>query len=477
MPAVALTVVTRQPEVGAEMGRLAARIAAAGGRALMVGGGVRDALLGRELVDVDLEVYGLQPAPLRRLLEESYRVELVGEAFGVLKLAGWPIDVALPRRESKRGLGHRGFEVYSDPDMTFADAALRRDFTINAMGFDPLGGELLDPWGGRVDLGARILRHTSERFAEDPLRVLRGAQLAARFELAPAPETTALCRVMSLEGLPVERVAEEWRKLLLLGVRPSIGLRFLLDCGWIERDYPELFALVDCPQDPEWHPEGDVWIHTLHVLDAFARERTGEPEEDLVVGLACLCHDLGKPATTFREGERWRSPGHEQAGSEPTRSLLRRISTRTGLPEEVVPLVEHHLKPRQLFDAAASDTAVRRLARKVGRIDRLVRVARADAGGRPPRADEFLAGTWLLERARVLEVATSAPVPLVLGRHLIERGLEPGAHFKPLLERLYEAQLDGAFSDLEAGLVLLDRVLAEDGASPGARVQRNRDRE
>lgn len=245
-------------------------VSAAGGRALLVGGCVRDAALGREAKDLDIEVYGLEAAALEKVLAKSFELDLVGKAFGVIKLRGVPVDVSLPRRESKTGLGHKAFSVLSDPNLPFAEAAARRDFTINAMGFDPLTGELLDPHGGLRDLERRLLRHTSDKFSEDPLRVLRGAQFAARFGLAVAPETIALCSGIQPEGLARERVQEEWRKLLLQGERPSLGLAFLKDCRWLVH-FPELAALVDCAQDPQWHPEGDVWVHTLHALDIFAR--------------------------------------------------------------------------------------------------------------------------------------------------------------------------------------------------------------
>jgi tRNA nucleotidyltransferase (CCA-adding enzyme) len=225
--------------------------------------------------------------------------------------------------------------------------------------------------------------------------------------------------------------------------------------------------LIGCPQDPEWHPEGDVWTHTLHVMDAFARARVDDPWEDLVVGFACLCHDLGKPPTTTRDGGRIRSLGHESAGEPPTRELLGRMTRQSALIEEVVPLVRHHLKPRQLYDAKASDNAVRRLASKVGRIDRLARVARADAAGRPPLPADEEAASWVLERALALELADHGPAPLVLGRHLIERGLEPGPSFGPILDRCFEAQLDGAFTTLEGGLAWLDRLLADGGGGGG----------
>lgn len=458
------------PRLSRALDEICRKTAGEGGRCLVVGGAVRDALLGRPAGDLDLEVYGLAPERLRSLLAESFELDLVGQSFGVLKIRHLPIDVSIPRRESKRGLGHKGFEVRSDPALSVAEAVSRRDFTINAISWDPLTGEVLDPAGGAADLDRGLLRHVSEKFAEDPLRVLRGMQLAARFELRVATATVDLCRGIEPEGLARERIFEEWKKLVLHGRRPSLGLAFLRDCGWV-RYYPELEALIDCPQDPEWHPEGDVWIHTLHVMDAFAEERAGDDWEDLVVGFGCLCHDLGKPATTEMDGGRIRSKGHEEAGEGPTRTLLGRMTNQERLAQEVVPLVREHLKPTTLYLSGASAAAVRRLARRVIRIDRLVRVARADHQGRPPLDfDGFPAGDWLLERARELELAERAPRPIVLGRHLIELGLEPGPHFKELLEACFEAQLDGRFSDLEGGLECArEAVLAYTGSKTAER--------
>lgn len=451
------------PELHQALEHIVRDVDAAGGRALLVGGSVRDALLGTPVDDLDLEVYGLDVERLQSLLLERFEIDIVGRSFGVLKIRHLPIDVALPRRESKRGRGHRGFVVDGVPDMPVAEAAARRDFTINAMAYDARRGELLDPWGGRRDLESGVLRHVSEKFAEDPLRVLRGMQMAARFELVAAPETIALCRSMDLEGLAAERIFEEWRKLILRARRPSLGLDFLRRSGWI-RYFPELEAMVHCPQDPEWHPEGDVWTHTLHVMDAFAAERVGDAWEDLVVGFACLCHDLAKPATTRFDDGRWRSPGHEEAGEGPTRDFLGRMSEQEKLVEEVVPLVREHLKPIMLYKAGAGPAAIRRLARRVGRIDRLVRLSRADHRGRPPLPwDGFPAGDWLLAQAEQLSLDAAAPKPIVLGRHLIELGLEPGRYFGPLLETCFEAQLDGAFEDLDGGVEFTRRMLDEKG--------------
>jgi tRNA nucleotidyltransferase (CCA-adding enzyme) len=450
--------------IAALVGAIARAVDEAGGRAHIVGGAVRDALLNLPSEEVDIEVFGLEPERLQALVEAVAPVSLVGASFGVLKVHGAPIDVSIPRRERKVGQGHRGFEIDADPSLSPDAAAARRDYTINAVAWNPLTRELVDPFGGRVDLERRILRHTSHQFAEDPLRVLRGMQFIARFSLQPAPETVALCRTIEPEGLAAERMFDEWSKLVRLGVSISSGLAFLADTGWL-RLYPELEALVGCPQDPEWHPEGDVWVHTGHVMDCFAAERVGDSWEDLVVGLASLCHDLGKPATTVWQDGRWRSPAHEDAGLEPTVSFLSRLTNQQRLIEEVLPLVADHLKPDQLYQAGASAAAVRRLAQRVGRLDRLIRVASADRRGRPPAVvDDFPAARWLEETATALNVRDKPPTPVVMGRHLLSLGLKPGPVFRPLLDACYEAQLDGRISSVEEGLELVRELLAADAA-------------
>jgi tRNA nucleotidyltransferase (CCA-adding enzyme) len=281
--------------------------------------------------------------------------------------------------------------------------------------------------------------------------VLRGMQFVARFNLRAAPETIDLCRNMNLAGLSAERLFGEWSKLLLKGVSIARGLEFLRDTNQLTA-YPELAALIDCPQDPQWHPEGDVWVHTGHCLDFFAAHRTGSRYEDLVVGLAVLCHDLGKPATTRLEDGRWRAKRHASAGLEPTTTFVQRLTAQKNLLEDVLPLVKDHLVPRELFDIQAGDAALRRLARRVGRIDRLARVSAADAMGRPPLSDwnvERLMFDWLVQRATALEVLDAAPKPILLGRHLLELGMTPGPGIGALLAACYEAQLDGKVTSLD----------------------------
>jgi len=442
--------------------KVAEQLKDAGGRALLVGGAVRDALVSLEAKDIDMEVYGLDVEAVEAALNPHFRLDTVGRSFGVLILKGENIDLALPRRESKTGPKHTDFKVEGDPDMTPEEAASRRDFTINAISHDPLTGEVLDPFGGIADLQARRLRHVSAAFSEDPLRVLRGMQFIARFRLKATSETVELCRRLDPLDLPRERLWEEWKKLILKGEVISDGLRFLKACDWLQY-FPELAALVGCDQDPKWHPEGDVWNHTLHCLDAYAARRLGDAWEDLIVGLAVLCHDLGKPATSYTdENGRIRSPRHDIEGVPIARSFLERLTRQKSIFDEVLPLVEQHMRPLALYRDKAGDAAIRRLAARVKRVDRLTRVAHADKNGRPPTPpDDFPEGKWLLERAQALAIQDNAPKPILLGRHLIELDVKPGPKFGNILDRAYEAQLDGAFHDETSGRRYLKKIVRE----------------
>ena len=434
----------------------------AGGRALLVGGCVRDELLGLEPKDFDIECFGISGQDLQHALEAEFELDLVGISFGIIKLKHLEIDVAMPRRETKLGLGHRAFGMEYDPTLTIEEASARRDFTVNAIYKDPLTDEILDPWNGRADLENRILRHVSPHFVEDPLRVLRGMQFVARFNLTPAPETVEVCRGMTPEGLAPERLFGEWEKLLMQGVKISKGLAFLREVGWVKY-YPELERLIGCKQDPEWHPEGDVWNHTLCCLDAYAKDRDNRTIEqseqssnpdDLIVGLAVLCHDFGKPSCTTYDPvkKRIRSLGHDEEGVEPTLSFLKRLTNEERLLKEVPPLVRLHMRPFAMWRDKSSDGAIRRLAAKVVRIDRLIRVAAADDAGRPPFPSEPEPLKWLAEQAERLRVADSAPKPIVQGRDLIALGMKPGVEFGKILKAAYEAQLDGRFNDLKGGI-------------------------
>ena len=400
------------------------------GRPRLVGGGVRDWLLGLDPKDFDIEVAGADFESLVRVLAPFGNADLVGRSFGVVKLrlAGEEYDFSLPRRESKTGSGHRGFAVAPDPTLSDAEAAARRDFTINAIAYDPLTGTIIDPHGGRADLQAKILRHTSVAFVEDPLRVLRGMQLAARFDLALAPETAALCRSIAgtFPELPVERIWGEWDKWAVKSAVPSRGVAVLEETGWLAH-FPEIAAMAGVPQEPEWHPEGDVLTHVKYCLDALARLpewRQSDPVRRCALMMAVLAHDFGKPSTTVRVDRhgtlRWMSPGHEEAGGPVAETFLRRIGAPLELIDRVRPLVLHHLA-HQHGQVEFTDSAVRRLARKLApaTIDELCVVLWADHLGRPPLVSQETEHRiqTLREKALALAVRDAAPRPLILGRH------------------------------------------------------------
>ena len=431
---------------------------AAGGRALIVGGWVRDRLRRHPSKDLDLEVFGIPQDRLAPLLASFGRVEAVGQSFPVYKVIaqgeGEFIDVALPRRESKSGRGHKGFEVVGDPAMSIEDAARRRDFTVNAIAWDPLTDTYEDPFDGRADLDRRLLRAVDPTtFGDDSLRVLRAVQFAARFEFALDADTAALCRRIPLDDLPSERIWGELEKLLLAAERPSVGFALSLDLGVVDRLLPELKPLVGCEQEPEWHPEGDVWTHTLLVIDK-ARELNADLDRPRLIALmlGAVCHDLGKPATTAVIDGRIRSLNHEEAGVAPTLSLLDRLNIHTidgfDVRTQVVGLVAHHLKPGMLCKAAqVGDRAFRRLAQKVD-LELLARVARADCLGRTGDFD-CSAMDWFIDRARALGVEHHPPAPLLMGRHLLALGLTPSPKVGEILQVVYEKQLDGEVRSVE----------------------------
>ena len=457
--------------------KLAEAVRGADGRAMLVGGCVRDALMQRAAKDWDVEVYGVEPAALRALLEQIGSVSAVGEAFKVYKL-GSNLDVSLPRRERKQGRGHRGFIVAGDPHMTFAEAARRRDFTINAILRDPLTGEIIDPFGGRADIERRVIRAIApETFIEDSLRVLRAAQFAARFEFEIEAQTVELCRTIDLTDLPAERIWGELEKMLLRARRPSIGFKWLQELGVTRQLFPELHALVGVPQESDWHPEGGVDVHTWLVVDQARKLIDDLPyAKRVAVMLAALCHDLGKPATTEFVDGCLRSRGHDEAGVAPTISFLDGLKIHTldnyDVRAQVVELVRLHLKPGEFYfkREQVSEGAFRRLARRC-ELDLLYRVARADSLGRNaewvPRDKWFDAvpQEWFIARARELAVDRRPPEPLLMGRHLLEMGLPPSPRIGELTRAIYEMQLDGRIRTLAEAQAAARQLL--DADAPG----------
>jgi len=460
-------------EVPEKILELAKAVHSRGGRALLVGGCVRDSLMGNAVKDWDLEVYLLEAAELRSVLDQFGSVNVVGESFTVYKL-GSDLDVSLPRRERKSGRGHRGFIIEGEPAMSIEDATRRRDFTINAILRDPLTGELIDLFEGQRDIDGRVLRAVSlDTFGEDSLRVLRAAQFASRFEFYIEPQTVALCRSIDLSDLPPERIWIEFEKLLLLSEQPSIGVEWLRDLHVIDKLFPELASLIDVRQDPVWHPEGDVFVHTKLVIDEARKliHDLSYPKQ-VTVMLAALAHDFGKPATTEFIDEHWRSRGHEEAGVSPTIAFLDRLNVNSlegyDVRGQVVALVKEHLKPGEFYKKQdeVSDGAFRRLARRC-EPDLLYRVAKADSLGRNtesvPREMWYdsKAQEWFIGRVRELGVEQTPPGPILLGRHLIEMGVAPGPQMGEITRAVYEMQLDGRVRTLAEAQAEAQKLISD----------------
>ncbi len=447
---------------------------AAGYRALIAGGAVRDALLGLNPKDIDIEVYGIAYDALADFLKAHGRVDLVGKSFGVVKFRtpeGSACDFSVPRRDSKTGPAHRDFLTTFDPSITPQEAASRRDFTINAMAFDPLAGELLDYFGGRADLENRVLRATSAAFSEDPLRVLRGMQFACRFDLTVDTSTAELARSIANEypTLVRERVAEEFMKWATKSGHPGRMSDYLADTGWLQH-FPEIEKLRGVPQDPEWHPEGDVAIHTMLVLNEAARiaDRDGVQEDDrAVLMFAALAHDFAKADTTAlreRDGRmRWTAWGHEAAAGPQARQFLTRIGIKNAIVEQVAKLVENHLAHSSI-GPEVTPRAVRRLAVRLApaSIAQLVRLIEADASGRPPRPRELPeSAARIRDMAAAQSVGEKPQAPLILGRHVLPYFNDrPGEHIGEVTRTAYEAQSDGEFSTEEEALAWLGRYIS-----------------
>lgn len=421
--------------------RVAEAVAARGGRTFYVGGFVRDRLLGRENKDVDLEVHGVTPAQLEQILGTLGECVKMGASFGVFGLRHYAIDIAMPRRESATGRGHKDFEVFVDPFLGVEKAAQRRDFTMNALMEDVLTGEVIDSFGGVADLKAGVIRHVNdESFAEDPLRVLRAAQFAARFELTLAPETLALCRRMAVGALSRERVMGELRKALMKAQRPSIFFEALREMKQLSGWFPELAALIGVEQDPVHHPEGDVWAHTMRVMDAAAQLRA-QAEIPQGFMLSALCHDLGKATASERINGRIHAYGHEKVGVPLAEALVRRLTDEIKLCAYVKSMVALHMRPNMLVAQRAGEKAYMKLFDQAISAPDLLLLAKADHQGRsvyPPYGpyEEVLQAQLTHYRARMA-------APCVRGADLAAAGLTPGPAFKTALDLAHRLQLAG----------------------------------
>ena len=435
----------QQPQDQQMAREVARRVAEQGGRSFYVGGFVRDALLNRENKDVDMEVHGITPRQLEEILDALGQRMTIGESFGIFSLKGHSLDIAMPRKEEARGSGHKDFAVFVDPFIGTEAAARRRDFTVNALMQDVLTGEILDHFGGEADLKAGVLRHVDDNsFTEDPLRVLRAAQFAARFALQPDPQTVILCSRMPLKHLPRERVEGELKKALLKAEKPSTFFEVLREMDQLDHWFPELKALIGVAQNPRYHSEGDVWKHTMMVLDEAAklRHRAADP---LGFMLSALTHDFGKAVCTEEKDGVLHAYQHEIAGLPLAETFLRRITGETRRIEYVLNMVEYHMKPNTVAGARSAPKVTTRMFDRSVDPEGLICIALADDRGRITQVPGTDHEAFLYERLEFFRELMARPC--VMGRDLIEAGLKPGVEFGEILQYAHKLRLAGIPKD------------------------------
>ena len=421
--------------------RLAEAVRKCGGTAYYVGGYVRDRLLQTENKDIDIEVHGIDADTLARVLDSLGERLSIGESFGIFALKGYGIDIAMPRRERAIGMGHRDFETFTDPFIGTYEAAKRRDFTIGALMMDVLTEEITDHFGGADDLKNGVLRHVcTQTFTEDPLRVLRMAQFAARFGFSSAEETMALCRTMSLSHLSRERVWEELRKALLKAPKPSVFFDVLRRADQLDDWFPEVGALIGVEQNPDYHAEGDVFNHTMMVLDEAAAYR-GDVSDPLGFMLTALCHDFGKTVCTQVIDGKLCSRHHETLGLPLVERFLLRLTNESRIIAYVMNLTEHHMRPNAIAAFGSSVKATNKMFDSVRAPRDLFYFAKADHFGRISTLAAPFREEFLLERLRIYEDTMSQPY--VMGRDLLAAGLKAGPHFSALLAHAHKLRLAG----------------------------------
>lgn len=424
---------------------IAEKVKNAGGRAYYVGGCVRDFVMGRECFDTDMEIHGIEEDVLEKILSECGKVLKYGKSFAIYSLADFGIDIALPRSEVATGRGHRDFDVTPDPYLGTLKAAKRRDFTVNALMQDVITGEITDHFGGLCDIKEKKLRHVNDSaFSEDPLRVMRLAQFAARLDFEPCEETLELCRGIDLSTLSSERVFDELKKALLKSDKPSVFFETLRQTNGLDVWFPEVKKLIGTEQNPKYHLEGDVWTHTMMVLD-YAVKLRDKTQNPLGFMLCALFHDLGKTVcTTVKNGE-IHSYNHETEGLPLIEKAMNRITKEKNLTKYVLNLSSLHMKPKVVaLSGSGMKTTNRMFDEALAPFD-LICISEADNGGKLPKEDFGKIRDFLTERYELYKEIMSKP--FVDGRDLIEIGFCPGESFRELMAYAHKLRLAGVPKD------------------------------
>lgn len=423
---------------------IASDISERGGTTYFVGGYVRDQLLGKESKDIDVEIHGISVKDTKQILESYGNVDTVGASFGVLMLKGVDIDFAFPRKESKVGSKHTDFEVQVDPFLDIREAVRRRDFTMNSILQNVLTGEYVDLFNGREDIDNKLIKVVDEHtFVEDALRPLRACQFSSRLGFEIDHHLLNLSKGLNYSHLSRERIMVELDKALLSD-KPSVALEYMYEMGILDKLIPELSALKGCPQNPEFHPEGDVWNHTMLVVDEGAKVKHLSKNPRYFM-YACLLHDIGKPDTT-KEDEKGilRSIDHETVGAEISKKVLKRLTTEKDLVHYVSKLTEYHMKAHKLMEI--KEYKVKKMMLDVD-MHELLLLNKCDISGRDTGAKTSKRLEELEDKQKLvsnLSVGEFGKItPLFKGKDLIELGFKPGKELGVLLENTFELQLQG----------------------------------
>ena len=432
--------------------RLALKVENAGGRAFYVGGCVRDKALGCQNKDIDIEVHGISEEELEKILSEFGNIKFFGSSFGVYSISGINADISLPRSERKIGNGHRDFEVVVDPFIGIKEAARRRDFTINAIMEDILTGEIIDPFNGSSDMCTSIIKHVDDKtFIEDPLRVLRAAQFSARFDFKIAPETIELCKTIDLSALSSERIEIEMKKALLKSKKPSLFFENLRKMNQLGYWFKELEQLIGLEQNPKYHPEGDVWTHTMIVLDNAAKFRN-EVSDAYSFMLFALMHDLGKIETTEIINGEVHSYNHEVVGVEIAEKLLERVCHEKKVKNYVLKSIPLHMRPSMLFESKSKIKKTNKLFDEAVEPKDLIYFSLCDKHVETSKKEELEKKEFLFERFRVYEETMEQPY--IAGKDLLELGFKSGVELGKMLELAHKLRLAGVSKEKSLKQVL-----------------------
>lgn len=421
--------------------KIAQLVAQQGGTAYYVGGYVRDKIRQKENKDIDIEVHGIYPSQLEVILDSLGERITIGESFGIYNLKGYSLDIAMPRKEKNRGTGHKDFDVCIDPFIGTYKAAMRRDFTINALLEDILTSEVIDHFGGVDDIHNGVVRHINDiTFAEDPLRVLRSAQFAARFGYSVADETIALCNRMDLAPLPKERILGEVEKALLKSDKPSVFFEVLLKMNQLSLWFPELEQTIGVQQNPKHHAEGDVWTHTMMVMDVAVRYRD-KVANPLGFMLSAITHDFGKILCTEVVNGEIHAYEHETIGLPLVESFMTRLTSEKALIKYVMNLSEYHMKPNMLAADHSSIKATNKMFDRSVDPEALIYIAVSDGLGKIAPREYISYDDFFMDRLAVYREYMSRPY--VMGRDLIAEGVSPSERFSEYLDFAHKLRLAG----------------------------------